>query len=263
MAAKQIVDGLNLSTKIAMPLQPCPGCMAGKMERSPFPIGKTRAIQIGQLIHFDLCGPMHIETPGGARFFVLFTDDFIGYRTVFFLKQKLDVSDCFKEFVNILYTKTGQLVHTLRADNGGEFTGQTFRAWMSEKGIRAETSAPHTPEQNGVSERANRTIVEGVRCLLHAKHLPLYLWGEAISCTVYTLNRVITKAAPNTPYQNWYGNKPDVSNLRIFGSTAYIHVPKAERKKLDSESQKCYFVGYSTTQKAYRFWEPVSRKMYL
>ena len=71
--------------------------------------------------------PMHIETPGGARFFVLFTDDFSGYRTVFFLKQKSDVSDCFKEFVNILYTETGQLVYTLRADNGGEFTGQTIR----------------------------------------------------------------------------------------------------------------------------------------
>lgn len=82
-----------------------------------------------------------------------------------------------------------------------------------------------------MSERANSTIIEGARCLLHANHLPLHLGGRAISCTVYTLNRVITKAAPNTPYHNWFGNKPDVSNLYIFGSKAYINVPKVERPK--------------------------------
>ena len=153
------------------------------------------------------------------------------------------------------------LPRILQSDNGGEFTSQSFQEWMSERGIRAETSAPHTPEQNGVSERANRTIVEGARCLLHAKHLPLELWGEAISCAVYTLNRVTSKATPNTPFQSWYGTKPNVSNLRIFGSTAYIHIPKAERRKLDSKSLKCYFVGYCNTQKAYRFWEPISRKI--
>jgi hypothetical protein len=76
--------------------------------------------------------------------------------------------------------------------------------------------------------------------------------SESLSL-LHTLNHVATKAAPNTAYQNWYGNKPDVSNLCIFGSTAYIHVPKAERKKLDSKSQKSYFAVYSTTQKAYRF----------
>ena len=261
MAAQQIVDGLIVPANSPIPTQPCPGCMAGKMERSPFPTGRTRATQIGQLIHSDVCGPMHIETPNGARFFVLFTDDYSGYRAVYFLKFKSEVADHFKEYADHLYTETGQRIHTLRSDNGGEFTSQSFQEWMSERGIRAETSAPHTPEQNGVSERANRTIVEGARCLLHAKHLPLELWGEAISCAVYTLNRVTSKATPNTPFQSWYGTKPNVSNLRIFGSTAYIHIPKAERRKLDSKSLKCYFVGYCNTQKAYRFREPISRKI--
>lgn len=78
---------------------------------------------------------------------------------------------------------------------------------------------------------------------------------------MYVLNRVTSKAAPNTPFQNWYGTKPDVSNLRIFGSTANIHIPKIERRKLDSKSLKSYFVGYSDSQKAYRFWDPISRKI--
>ncbi len=261
MASLQMVNGLILPIEDVSRIHPCTGCMSGKMERSKFKSGRTRAIQVGQLIHSDVCGPMHVATPRGSRYFVLFSDDFSGYRSVYFLKQKSEVADSFREYVNHLRTETGQMVHTLRADNGGEFIGHHFKEWLSNHGIKLETSAPHTPEQNGVSERANRTIMEAARSLIHAKNVPLELWGEAIACAVYTLNRVSTKTTPNTPYQNWFGTKPDVSNLRIFGSTAYIHVPKAERRKLDSKSVTCHFVGYCATQKAYRFWDPITRKI--
>lgn len=143
---------------------------------------------------------MHVQTPGGANSFVLFTDDYSGWRAVHFLKQKSDVSECFKEYVNNLRSETGHLVRTLKADNGGEITCNSLKASLSKKAIRLETSAPHSPEQSGVSERANRTIVEGGRCLLHAKHLPLEIWGETIACTVYTLNRVRNSTSPVTPY---------------------------------------------------------------
>jgi hypothetical protein len=79
----------------------------------------------------------------------------------------------------------------------------------------------------------------------------LELWGKAIACAVYSLNRVSNSTSPLTPYENWYGKKPDISHLRIFGSTAFIHIPKAERRKLESKSFKCYFVEYTLTQKAY------------
>ena len=68
------------------------------------------------------------------------------------------------------------------------------------------------------------------------------------------------KSRVNSPYQNWFGTKPGISNLRIFGSIAYVHIPKVERKKLDSKSISCLLVGYCTTQKAYRFWNPVARR---
>jgi hypothetical protein len=131
MAAKQIVDGLNLSTKIVMPSQPCLGCMTGKMEifsnwkNASNTNWTTHSLQLMRT-HSIL---KHQVVPNS----LFYTDDFSGYRTVFFLKQNSDVSDCFKEFVNILYTETGQLVHTLRADNGGEFTGQAFRSWSVRK----------------------------------------------------------------------------------------------------------------------------------
>jgi transposase InsO family protein len=238
MASDQLVDGLQLPSSAVKPTHLYLGCESGKIQRSPFPLGRTRANEVGQLIHSNVCGPMHIQTPGGAKFFVLFTDDHSEYRAVFFLKQKSDVTEAFKEYVSNLRSETGTLVHTLRADNGSEFTATALKTWLSEKAIRLETSAPHSLEQNGVSERANRTIVEAGRCLLHAKHLPMEVWGEAISCANYTLNRVSNTISAVTPYQLWYGTKPNISHLRIFGSVAFIHIPKAERRKLDSKSFK-------------------------
>jgi hypothetical protein len=86
--------------------------------------------------------------------------------------------------------------------------------------------------------------MEGARCLIYAKSIPLELWGEAIACAVYTLSGVSTKTAPNTPYQNWFGSKPDVSNLRIFGSTAYI---TCQRQKEESSILKASHVFSSDT----------------
>jgi hypothetical protein len=80
------------------------------------------------------------------------------------------------------------------------------------------------------------------------------------SFTVYTLNRVLSKVSPITPYEGWHNKRPDVPNLRVFGSIAYVHIPKAERRKLGEKSIRCIFVGYSETQKAYRFLEPETRK---
>jgi hypothetical protein len=97
--------------------------------------------------------------------------------------------------------------------------------------------------------------------MLHSKNIPLNLWAEAVACAVYTLNRVVSRTAPLTPYYVLYKTKPDLSNLRVFGSTAYVHIPAAERQKLDPKSVKCLFIGYCSTQKAHRFWDPVAKKV--
>ena len=261
MASLQLVDGLNLPTPNNAPSTPCNGCAFGKMHKKSFSIGRSRGTHTGHLIHSDLCGPMQVSTPNGSRYFLLFTDDYSGWRTVYFLKNKSQTNECIKDFLNLLRGETGNFLETLRTDNGGEYCNNELQEWLNKKGVRHETSAPHTPEQNGVSERANRTVVEAARSMLHAKKLPLFLWGEAIACAVYTLNRVISKAAPLTPYYAWHKSKPDVSNLRIFGSIAFVHIPAAERQKLDPKSVKTIFVGYSQTQKAHRFWYPVVRKV--
>ncbi len=280
MATSEAVEGLNLANK-TIPLEPCSGCAFGKHKRAPFPTGRTRGTYTGELIHSDLCGPMEVATPNGSLYFALFIDDFSGWRFISFLKAKSEAADRFKELIHTVRGETGNLVRIFRTDNGGEWTSNEFATWLAHKGIRHETSVPHTPQQDGVSERGTRTVTEGVRSCLHDAQtlsetwgttvtnrmldlidesgLPKCLWGEAASFTVYTLNRVLSKVSPITPYEAWHNKKPNISHLRVFGSIAYIHIPKVERRKLDSKSIRCIFVGYSQTQKAYRFWCPTTR----
>ncbi|TYK05177.1 integrase [Cucumis melo var. makuwa] len=112
-----------------------------------------------------------------------------------------------------------------------------------EQGIHHQMTARMTPQQNGVAERKNRTIMEMARSMLKAKNLPNEFWGDAVACTVYILNRAPTKSVPGmTPYEAWCGEKPSVSHLRVFGSIAYSHIPNQLRGKLDDKSEKCIMV---------------------
>ena len=136
---------------------------------------------------------------------------------------------------------------------------QKFSKYLSTEGIRHELTVPKTPEQNGVAEQFNRKLVECVQAVLSDAHLSHSFWAEALS-TVYVRNRSYSLAASGmTPYQAWSGNKPSVGNLRIFGCTAYSHIPKDERKKLDSKTRKCIFVSYGEVTKGYRLYDPVKQ----
>ncbi len=280
MATNDIVKGLDLANT-NIPKEPCSGCAFGKHQRSPFPTGRLRATYPGEMIHSDLCGPMENATPKGSLYHVIFIDDFSGMRFIAFLKFKSEAAGSFKDLIHKIRGETGNLVRVLRTDNGGEWSSHEFADWLNRKGIRHETTAPHTPEQDGVSERGIRTVTEGIRSCLHddqpsseffgeavtnsatnlirESRLPTYLWAEAAQFTVYTLNRVLCKATSVTPFEAWSNNKPDVSHLRVFGCVAYVHIPKVERRKLDPKSIRCIFIGYCETRKAYRFWDPATK----
>ena len=151
---------------------------------------------------------------------------------------------------------SGRKIKTLRSDNGGEYTSTEFTSFLTKEGIKHELTIPHTPQQNGVAERLNRTLIEGVRTMLADSKLPHRFWAEALSTAVYLRNRSPTKALEGvTPYEAWSGTKPNVSSLRVFGCSAYAHVPKAERRKLDSKTRKCVLLGYGANQKGYRLYD--------
>lgn len=252
MHSLRVVDGLLITTEPQPAI--CEGCVYGKHHIQPFPTdGRTRGTRIGDLIHSDLVGPMSVLSIGGARYMVIFKDDFSGFSSVSFLKQKSEASEHFKYFVLRLEKETKQQVNIFRTDNGGEYTGGEFQSWLRSKGIRHETSIPKTPQQNGVSERQNRTIIESARSMMTATNQPLHLWAVTSNCAVYLRNRVLGKALDNmTPYQAWHGRKPNVSHIRMFGCEAFMHIPHDERSKFSPKARKCKFVGYCETQKGFR-----------
>ena len=224
-------------------LEPCTGCALGKNHRLSFPTeGRHRASRIGKLIHSDVCGPMSVPSVNGSLYYVLFKDDFSTFRVTYFLKNKSEVPNYFEKFLRKLRGETGNKIKCLRTDNGGEYLGSSFQEWIAKKGITHQTSAHRTPEQNGVTERDNRTVMEIARSMIHGRMLPLALWAEAVSTATYLLNRVSTTTAALTPFEIWYNKKPNLSHLRIFGSDVFVHIPKEERTKLDPKSEKCIFI---------------------
>ena len=138
-----------------------------------------------------------------------------------------------------------------------------FVNYMKREGVRHEFTVPKTPEQNGVAERMNRTLVETARSMLADSKLPQKFWAEALSTAVYLRNRSPTKSvADMTPYEAWMGEKPNVEHLLIFGCVVYAHVAKDERKKLDLKERKCVFLGYGTETKGYRLYDPKSARVF-
>lgn len=218
MAEKESVDGLNLEKYSEIPKEPCTGCIYGKMKRTSFKTGRTRGAKIGDIVHSDICGPMQTASTGGARFFALFKDDFTGFNVVYFLKQKSQIDGYLQAYVARVERETGNFIHTLRTDNGGEYVGRHLADWLMKKGIRHERTVPYTPQQNGVAERANRTVMEAVRSLLHSKNLPLELWAEAVNWSIHILNRVLSSTTSKTPFEGWYEKKPNISDFLVFGS---------------------------------------------
>ncbi|UYV67550.1 hypothetical protein LAZ67_5001174 [Cordylochernes scorpioides] len=185
---------------------------------------------------------MSKRSPGGSLYFVSFKDDFSRFRVAYFIRHKSDVLEKFKEFVKIVRTETGNKIKRFRTDNGTEFLNKNFSDYLKSLVIVHELTAPYTPEQNGISERDNRTIVESARCLLHGRKMPLELWAEAVNTAVYLLNRCTTKVLGNsTPYEIWYKRKPSILHLKTFGCNAYVHIPKDNRKKLDKKKESCRY----------------------
>ena len=241
----------------------CEACIGGKQCKNSFKPSKTVTSKPLELVHSDVCGKMGQKSLGGAEYFLTLLDDKTHHAWVYPLKTKDQVFEFFKQWQAEVENFTGQRVKTLRTDNGGEFTSKSFQAHLKACGIRHELTIPKTPEQNGVAERLNRTLVETTRAMLLDAKLPHMFWAEAISTATYLRNRSPTSAVEGTtPHQAWYGQKPRVEHLRVFGSAAYVHIPKDERGKLDPKSKKCVLLGYGSVQKGYRVYDRLTRKVF-
>ena len=170
-----------------------------------------------------------------------------------YVESKGEVFVKFVEFKALVEKQSEHKIKAFRSVNEGEFTSKAFEHFLQAHGIERQLSTPYTPQQNGVAERANHTIVEMARSMLHHQNLNKNLWAEAVVTAVYTRNRCPTSALlGKTPEEAWSGKRPTITHMRVFGCIAYAKVPDEKRTKLDAEGTMCMFLGYCVGTKAYR-----------
>ncbi|KAK4399641.1 Retrovirus-related Pol polyprotein from transposon TNT 1-94 [Sesamum angolense] len=207
----------------------CEACLQGKQHKKPFPSGTSWRAKANDL------GILHAK--------------------------KSEVFKVFKKFKNLVEKQSGRSIKVLRSDRGKEYNNSEFDKFCEEEGIEHQTTVSYNPQQNGVSERKNRTVMEMARSMLQEKHLPKAFWAEAVYTAVYLLNRCPTKAVQNmTPIEAWSGKKPSAKHLRVFGSICYVHIPTEKRHKLEEKTEKGIFLG-TTQSKGYRIYNLKTKKL--
>lgn len=251
-AVKGAVTGLHLGDFRRPPV--CEGCVFGKLHRCKFPTSTHRATEVGDLIHSDVGGPIHVPTPEGFRYFAIFKDDCSRYTVVKLMKNKNEAGTLFMEYAEMIKTQTGRAVKVLRTDQGTDILGGGFNEYKKKTGLIHQTTNRYTPQQNGDSERTMRTAMEGVRSVSYtndnSNQLPCNtreevkeLWGEFLLAIVYIFNRLLTSDLEITPFERVFGRKPAVDHFRVLGCRAYPHVPDQLRKELDPKGEACWLVG--------------------
>lgn len=222
---------LNVGT-----LPVCESCLEGKMTKRPFSAKGERSKEPLQLVHSDVCGPLSVQARGGYEYFVTFIDDYSRYGYVYLMHKKSETFGKFKEFMAEAEKQLGKSLRTLRSDRGGEYLDTEFKDHLLEHGILSQLTAPGTPQQNGVAERRNRTLLDMVRSMMSYSSLPISFWGYALQTAVYILNVVPSKSIQKTPLELWNGHKSSLRHFRIWGCPAHLLKEKPGSWK---PAQKC------------------------
>ncbi|KAJ9536604.1 hypothetical protein OSB04_un000205 [Centaurea solstitialis] len=205
----------------------CPGCEKGKMKRVSHPPKPEQGSKSPlSLLHMDLCGPMKFQSLAGRKYILVIVDDFSRYTWTKFLKSKDETSSLIINFIKAVQVQLNLPVQTVRTDNGTEFKNIILKTFYNTFGITQTFSAARTPEQNGVVERRNRTLVEAARSMLAESQLPQYLWAEAV----------------NTAF----------GHFKVFGCKCFVLNESENRGKFGPKSDELIFVGYSESSIAYR-----------
>ncbi|GJW38564.1 putative ribonuclease H-like domain-containing protein [Tanacetum coccineum] len=193
----------GLPSKIFQNDHTCVACQKGKQHKASCKAKSVSSIsQPLQLLHMDLFGPTSVRSLNHKTYCLVITDDFSRFSWVFFLRTKDETSGILKDFIRQIENQLNQKVKTIRCDNGTEFKNRDFIEFCGSKGIKREYSNARTPQQNGVAERKNRTLIEAARTMLADSFLPNTFWAEAVSTACYVLNRVlVTKPQNKTPYE--------------------------------------------------------------
>ncbi|WZZ37877.1 hypothetical protein YC2023_034136 [Brassica napus] len=263
LAEKGMVEGLSKAVGEVSVEAVCEVCMKGKQNRENIPKKSTwRASRGLELVHTDICGPITPTSEGGRRYLINFIDDYSRKCWTFFLAEKSEAFKTFKDWKTMVEKENGESLACLRSDRGGEYNSLMFQEFCRENGIRRQLTAAYTPQQNGVAERKNRSIMNMTRCMLIGMGVPRRFWPEAAAYAVHILNRSPAAILGDiTPGEKWSKQKPSVKHLKVFGCVAYALVPYERRIKLDEKSKRCVMFGMAKESKAYRLYDPETKRI--
>ncbi|GJX52396.1 putative ribonuclease H-like domain-containing protein, partial [Tanacetum coccineum] len=251
----------GLPSKLFEINQTCVACQKGKQHRASCKTKTVSSIsQPLQMLHMDLFGPTFVKSLMKKMYCLVVTDDFSRFSWVFFLATKDETSEILKTFITGIENLIDLRVKVIRCDNGTEFKNRVMNQFCEMKGIKREFSVARTPQQNGVAERKNRTLIEAARTMLADSKLPTTFWAEAVNTACYVQNRVLViKPHNKTPYKLFLGRKPALNFMRPFGCPITILNTIDHLGKFDGKADEGFFVGYSTNSKAFRVFNSRTR----
>nr|GEX08812.1 retrovirus-related Pol polyprotein from transposon TNT 1-94 [Tanacetum cinerariifolium] len=210
----------------------------------------------------DLCGPIRVESVNGKKYILEIVDDYSRFTWVKFLRSKDEALDFIIKFLKMIQVRLKVLVHRIRTDNGSEFVNQTLHEYYEEVGISYETSVACSPQQNGVVERHNRTLIKATRTMLIYAQAPLFLWEEAVTTACFTQNRSIIRLHHGkTRYKLLHNKLPDLSFLHVFGALCYSTNDSENLEKLQPKADIGIFIGYAPTKKAFWIYNRRTRRI--
>ncbi|WZY77861.1 hypothetical protein YC2023_024245 [Brassica napus] len=239
----------------------CEACILGKHCRTVFPTSETRYENCFDLVHSDVWTAPCMSRDS-HKYFVTFIDEKSKYTWITMIPSKDRVLEAFMNFQAYVTNQYNATVKILRSDNGGEYTSNAFKSHLAKHGIVQQTSCPYTPQQNGVAERKNRHLMEVARSIMFHMNVPKRFWSDAVQTACYLINRVPTRVLKKlSPFEVLNKTKPHIDHLRVFGCLCYVMIPGERRNKLEAKSTKAMFIGYSITQKGYKCYDPITRRV--
>src|SRR5229473_7361545 len=206
----------------------------------------------------------HMSLIPTYHYWVFFIDNFSCFKAVYLLKHQSETFAAFKQFKAWAENLTSERMGSLHNNKGGVYMSREFKAFCIDHGIQRQHTVRNRPQQNGVAERANRTIEEGIISLLYESGMSPSFWGEAMASFIHVSNRMTTTLLQGaTPYETFYGSKPDLSHLCIWGCIAYVLIQRDKRplESLGVYMEKCIFVEYPQGFKGWKFYNPLTRQV--
>jgi hypothetical protein len=208
----------------------------------------------------DLSSPIAYISIGGSKYCLVIVDDYSRFTWVFFLQEKSQTQETLKGFLRRAQNELGLRIKKIRSDNGTEFKNFQIEGFLEEEGIKHEFSSPYTPQQNGVVERKNITLLDMARTMLDEYKTPDQFWVEAINTACYSINRLyLHRILKKTSYELLTGKKPNVSYVRVFGSKCFILVKRGRKYKFASKVVEGFLLGYDSNTRAYRVFNKSTR----